>query len=236
MKLGIMQPYFFPHLGYFALIKHTDQWIVFDTPQFIRHGWIERNRILKPGEGWQYIMVPLEKHSRDTAIKDIKIKSNNDWREKILAQLEHYKKKAPHYAIVINLIKESIHLKTNSIVELDLNILKAVCNYLNINFTYQVFSTSDIKINNVNAPDEWALNICKKLNARSYYNPTGGISFFDRSKYEKVGIDLKFLQIEATPYYQFSNEFIPNLSIIDVMMFNSPQKIKDMLNNIELIK
>ena len=93
----------------------------------------------------------------------------------------------------------------------------------------------NVEIEEVNAPDEWALNICKKLNANSYYNPTGGTSFFDRSKYKKAGIDLKFLQIEATPYHQFSNEFIPNLSIIDVMMFNSPEDIKLMLDKFELI-
>lgn len=236
MRLGIMQPYFFPYLGYFALIKHTDQWIVFDTPQFIRHGWIERNRILKPGEGWQYIMVPLEKHSRDTAIKDIKIKQSIDWRRKILAQLEHYKRKAPYYSIVINLIKESIHFKTDSIVELDINILKAVCNYLNINFCYKVFSTSDIKTNKVNAPDEWALEISKALGATEYYNPPGGEEFFDKGKYKKSKIELKFLKLNSQEYIQQSNIFEPGLSIIDVMMFNSADEINYMLNKIILFK
>lgn len=90
-----MQPYFLPYLGYISLIKHTDQFILFDTVQFIRHGWIERNRILKPDEGWQYIQVPLQKHSRDTLIKDIIIKNDVTWSEKILAQVKHYKKKSP---------------------------------------------------------------------------------------------------------------------------------------------
>ena len=47
-RVGSMQPYFLPYLGYFSLIKHADIWVVFDTPKFIRHGWIERNRILSP--------------------------------------------------------------------------------------------------------------------------------------------------------------------------------------------
>lgn len=94
MKLGIMQPYFFPYLGYFSLIKHTDRFILFDTVQFIRHGWIERNRILKPNEGWQYIQVPLIKDKgRDTVIKDVKIRNTENWQQKIIAQLQHYKKK-----------------------------------------------------------------------------------------------------------------------------------------------
>ena len=75
MKLAIMQPYFFPYLGYLSLIKNTDRFILFDTVQFIRHGWIERNRVLKQGDGWQYISIPLEKHEQTTLIKDIKIKN-----------------------------------------------------------------------------------------------------------------------------------------------------------------
>ena len=236
MKLGIMQPYFFPYLGYFALIKHTDQWIVFDTPQFIRHGWIERNRILKPGEGWQYIMVPLEKHSRETAIKDIRIKQSIDWRRKILAQLEHYKRKAPYYSIVIKLIKQTIYLDTNSIVELDVNALSIICEYLNIKFSYKIFSESDIKINNVNAPDEWALEISKAYSAKEYYNPPGGEEFFDKRKYKRSKIELKFLKLSSQEYNQQCNIFEPGLSIIDVMMFNSADEINHILNEIIIFK
>ena len=128
MILAIMQPYFLPYLGYFTLIKHTDHWIVFDTPQFIRHSWIERNRILKPLEGWQYIKVPLEKHSRNIPIKDIIIRRNEKWGQKILAQLSHYKK-APYYANVINLVNEIVFHETESIVDMDVFALSVVCNY-----------------------------------------------------------------------------------------------------------
>ena len=93
MKIGIMQPYFFPYLGYISLIKHTDEFLLFDPVQFIRHGWIERNRILKPGAGWQYISVPLKKHEQTALIQDVQIDNSQNWREKILAQLGHYKKK-----------------------------------------------------------------------------------------------------------------------------------------------
>jgi len=82
-----MQPYFIPYLGYFDLINRTDCWVVFDTVQYIRHGWVNRNRILHSDSGWQYIMVPLKKHSRKAAIKDIEIAANIDWKNRILAQL-----------------------------------------------------------------------------------------------------------------------------------------------------
>ena len=97
MKLAIMQPYFFPYIGYWSLIKQTDHFMIFDTPQFMRRGWIERNRILKQQGDWQYISVPLEKKPLDTPINQMVIRSNESWKEKIKNQLMHYKKKAPYF-------------------------------------------------------------------------------------------------------------------------------------------
>ena len=94
MKLGIMQPYFIPYIGYYQLINYVDKWVVFDIVQYIRHGWINRNRILKPGEGWQYIVVPLQNHRRETLIKDVFISEKTDWKDRIFRQMEHYKKKS----------------------------------------------------------------------------------------------------------------------------------------------
>ena len=236
MKLAIMQPYFLPYLGYFSLIKHTDEFILFDTVQFIRHGWIERNRILKPSNGWQYIMVPLKKHSRETIIKDIEINNDQQWKEKILAQLQHYKKQAPYFSNVIDILNEIFSKEYATIVDLNLASLKTVCNYLGINTPIQVFSLMNIDIEPANAPDEWALNICKALgNVDEYWNPPGGQSFFDRKKYENAGINLKFHSAILTDYDQKRNVFEPGLSILDVMMFNSIEEINKMLDNYELI-
>lgn len=236
MKLAIMQPYFLPYLGYFSLIKHTDEFILFDTVQFIRHGWIERNRILKPSDGWQYIMVPLKKYSRETIIKDIEINNDQQWKEKILAQLQHYKKQAPYFSNVIDILNEIFSKEYATIVDLNLASLKTVCNYLGINTPIQVFSLMNIDIEPANAPDEWALNICKALgNVDEYWNPPGGQSFFDRKKYENAGINLKFHSAILTDYDQKRNVFEPGLSILDVMMFNSIEEINKMLDNYELL-
>jgi len=97
MKLGIMQPYFFPYLGHFDLINYCDQWIIFDKIQYIRHGWVNRNRILHPTEGWQYITVPVKKRSRDTLITDVEVADRSDWKRRIVNQVVHYKKHAPFY-------------------------------------------------------------------------------------------------------------------------------------------
>jgi len=236
MKLGIMQPYFFPYLGYFSLIKHTDKFILFDEVQFIRHGWIERNRILKPTEGWQYIKVPLQKHSRDTTIKDILIKNEQNWREKIIAQLQLYKKSAPYFFKVIGLLNDVFAQEFTSMVYLNKEALKAVCDYLKIQTPIEIYSKMELEIDPVNAPDEWALNICKAMKGvTEYWNPTGGMSFFDRSKYESNQIELKFQRVNLIEYDQKRPAFEVGLSIIDAMMFNSVEQINKMLDDYELL-
>ena len=236
MKIAIMQPYFFPFLGYFGLIKNTDRWIVFDTPQFIRQGWMDRNRILKPKEGWQYIRVPLKKHSRDTATKDIEIRNDENWVETIFAKLTLYKNVAPYYDETIELLNGIFSEKFDSLTELNCHITGKICEFTGIEWNYSVFSKMDLKIEEVKAPDEWALNICKSIgNIDEYWNPPGGIDFFDRSKYENSKIGLKFYNQILRPYNQKRNVFESGLSIIDVLMFNSTAQIKKMLNEYEIL-
>lgn len=233
-----MQPYFFPYLGYFSLIKNTDQFILFDPVQFIRHGWIERNRILKPNEGWQYIAVPLEKQAQSTLIQDTKIKTVENWQAKILSQLSHYKKKAPFYKASMEVISDAINYQTTSITQLNHHILNTVCQYLDIKYNSQIFSEMELTIDQSNAPDEWALNICKTLgNIDEYWNPEGGMSFFNKEKYDAANIKLVFLKPELNFYSQRRGKenFENGLSIIDVMMFNSPKQISEMLDEYELI-
>lgn len=245
MKMGIMQPYFFPYIGYISLIKHTDEFMLFDPVQFIHHGWIERNRILKPfdktkppvpGENWQYISVPLVKHSRETLIKDIKIDNSIDWKSKIIAQLSSYKKRAPYYKETMEVVERCFDIETDSIVELNRHILKEICQYLGIGTKITLFSEENLKIEKPNAPDEWALNICKaKGNVSEYWNPPGGSEFFDPLKYENANIELKFQKVELSPYVQRIGYFEPGLSIIDVMMFNDVEQINKMLDDFSFI-
>ena len=111
MKLGIMQPYFFPYLGYFSLIQACDKFIIFDTPQFIRRGWIERNQILNVKSEKLFVKVPLLKSSLGTPINEISINNDQDWENKIYAQLVPYKKKAPFYKEVIELLENTFAKK-----------------------------------------------------------------------------------------------------------------------------
>ena len=237
MKLGIMQPYFFPYLGYFALIKYTDKWIVFDNVQYIERGWINRNRIINPTKPEDmYINIPLENHHRDILIKDVLISSNENYKEKILAQLwTSYKKRAKYFNNVYKLVEEVLSLDTKSITELNVYALKKVNEYLCIPFDYEIFSKMNLIIDEVHDPGEWALNISKALNATEYVNPPGGIELFDKEKFHQNNIELKFLKINLKPYNQKKAKFLEGLSIIDVMMFNSANEIRDMLDDYQII-
>ena len=235
MKIAIMQPYFFPYSGYFSLIKNTDKFIIFDVVQFIRHGWIERNRTLKPDNGWQYISVPLEKHSRNTVIKDIKIKNNDNWKKKIISQLGHYKRKAPYFYKTINLIKECFEYETCSITLLNTYFLKKTSEYLGIDFSYEIYSDMDINIESPKSAGDWALNIMKAIGAKHYINPYSGVEIFDEKKFKENNVRIDFLKVELSEYNQKNFLFEPGLSIIDVMMFNSPDAICQMLDNYKFI-
>ena len=236
MKIGIMQPYFFPYLGYFTLIKHTERFILLDFVQFAKKGWIRRNRILKPGSGWQYISVPLIKYSRDTKIRDIRINNVLDWRNNIFRQLEHYKKRAPFYRDTIEVLKTAFNIETESIVQLNVHALKTVCGYIGVGLNLDIFSEMHLSIGDIKSPDEWALNICEALgNVSEYWNPEGGLEFYDRSKYCNAGIDIRFLSMNIQKYPQGQPEFEARLSIVDIMMLNKPEKINEMLDDYMLL-
>jgi hypothetical protein len=232
--LGIMQPYFMPYLGYFSLIQMCDEFILFDTPQFMRHSWIERNRILKLNGEPSYIKVSLNKLSQRDSINSVTINNDINWKEKIYGQLTHYKKKAPFYSEVICLLDKIFEQTYTSITRLNYQALISICDYLEIKTPIKIWSEMNIEIGTVHEPDEWALQICKAYNATTYINPIGGKSFFDENKYKDSNIEIKFLEHIPVSYNQFGNEFVPFLSIVDVMMFCSVVEIKEMITSVKL--
>lgn len=235
MKLGIMQPYFFPYLGYYSIINYTDFLILFDSVQYIRHGWINRNRILKPETGWQYIIVPLEKHSRETLIKEIKISNNSDWKNKILRQLEHYKKQAPFFLDTMHLLNDIFQFEANDITQFNLHILKKTCEYINIPFNFRIFSDMNMDLEEIENPGDWAYCISMNLGVKEYINSPGGENMFDKKRFDIAGIKLKFLELESVEYNQRRESFEPDLSIIDVLMFNNPDEIIKLVNRYQFL-
>ncbi len=235
MKLGIMQPYFFPYLGYFSLIKNTDHFVFFDTPQYVRRSWMNRNRILNANGEVCYISVPLKKAPQRTAIKDMEIDNSRPWAEEMIAKFVHYKRCAPFYKETVAFFEHVVGGHFNSLSELNIASTIATCEYLGLAQQFETFSTMGLTIANVNAADEWALEITKAMNYEVYVNPPGGKSFFDQEKYKQNGIELQFLQVNLLPYDQHIAHFESGLSILDVLMFNPVEKVKKMLDDFQVI-
>lgn len=226
MKLGIMQPYFFPYLGYLDLINRADQWVVFDRIQYIRHGWVNRNRILHPESGWQYIIVPVKKHSRATTIDQIVVSDHADWRGRILGQLGHYKKHAPFYDETVALVAECLSYEDKMLCTLNVKILERICRKLAIPFQYKYFSELQLSLGDIEEPGDWALEISKAMGATEYVNPPGGADIFDHRKFEEENIVLTIQQFSNLEYSCKPYSFIPGLSIVDVLMWNSRERIR----------
>lgn len=235
--LGIMQPYFFPYLGYFQLISCVDRWVVFDVVQYMRHHWVNRNRILHPNQGWQYIVVPLASHSREALIKDICI-TTLPWREKIVAQFAHYKKRAPYYLKTIEFVKfclfDVAEGKT-SLALLNHAILKETCRYLSVPYNATVCSEMGLDLSQVKHPGEWALAISRHLGAHEYVNPIGGAAIFEPADFRKANIRLTFLSPRLREYVQKGYDSHAGLSIIDVLMWNSLDEVRLMLKEYDLV-
>lgn len=236
-RLGVMQPYFFPYLGYFGLIAQTDRWIVFDPVQYIRKGWVNRNRVLKTGGGWKYVGVTMAPHHRETLIREMQVAPGVDHFGPLVRNLDHYRnKKAPHYQTVLDLLEQCFQPAPDALVPFLTRCLALTCGYLGIPFQAEVYSEMALEHEPAQRPGEWALNICKALGAKSYLNPPGGKAIFEPDAFRDAGIELLFHQQELPAYPQHTGTFEPGLSILDVMMFNTPEAIRDMLKIYQLEK
>lgn len=235
MRVALMQPYFCPYIGYFQLIQAVDEFVIFDNAQYIRRGWMNRNRILNAQKEIAYINIPVHKAHRETKIKDIVINHDSNWKEKIYHQLNYYRK-APNYAFVMDFLNECLNINNSRLSQFNTIVLKRICDLLEINTKITVLSEELPMINEANAADEWGIKVAKTLNATTYINANGGIEFYNQQKYNANNLDIQFIKPVLKPYKQFNDIFIPGLSIIDVMMFNNPEEIKEMLEIYELIK
>lgn len=233
MKLGIMQPYFFPYIGYWQLMNAVDKYVVYDDVNFIKGGWINRNRILVNGKA-HYFNVKMHDSSSFKLINEIQIDTNETHINKNLKTIYMNYCKAPYFSEVYPLLESILKTETINLAEYVINSIKCVSEYLDIK-TDIIISSSISKNNKLRGKDK-VIEICKILEATEYYNAVGGIDLYSFEEFKKNGINLMFLKTNEIIYQQFNNLFIPNLSIIDVMMFNSKNDIKNMLQAFTLIK
>lgn len=231
MKLAIMQPYFFPYIGYFQLIAAVDKFIIYDDVNFINRGWINRNNILINGKAG-LISVPLSGASQNKRIKDIVPISESKWKHSLLKTIEQNYKKAPQFDVVFPMLQKLINADASTISEFNYTGIKSVCEYLGI--TTSLIPSSEIYANSELKGQYRIMDICKKENVHQYINPTGGMELYDRNIFSQEGISLSFIKSELPPYKQFTDNFTPALSIIDVLMFCGSDEIKVQLNRFRL--
>ena len=235
MKAALMQPYLFPYIGYFQLICSADVFIFYDDVNFIKQGWINRNRILLNGKEFMFT-VPLESSSSFQQINQTKIKAAafEIWKGKFLATLKQAYRKAPFYADVVAMTEDVLTIKQKDTAgELAKRSVTAVCDYLEIET--KINQTSENFGNNHLKGQDRVIDICKKINASEYINMEGGRMLYDAEAFSKEGIKLSFLRSQTKSYKQFDFPFIDALSILDILMFCSKNELKEMTAKFELI-
>jgi hypothetical protein len=229
MKIGIMQPYFLPYIGYFQLINAVDEFVLYDDIEYTKKGWINRNRILVNGKD-EYISIPLKKDSDYLHVNQRFLSDNSlGERKKIFNKISEVYRKAPNYTQTMELLNDVLLYDEKNLFEFIKNSILKTLSFLNIQTPIVISSTIPIQ-QNLKSEDK-VLAICKNQQAQTYINPIGGVTLYSHATFKQNQIQLQFIKSNSIQYPQFNNEFVPWLSIIDVMMFNRKDKIIEYLSN-----
>lgn len=232
MIIGIMQPYFMPYIGYWQLMNAVNKYVIYDDVNFIKGGWINRNRILLNGEA-KFFNVQLKGASSNKLINQIGVTQDKEVINKNLRILEAAYKKAPYFDETFPMLKTILLYETESLADYIMHSFEEIKKYLLIDTEFIL--SSELKKNNNLKGQEKILHICELLGAKKYYNAFGGQELYSFYAFKSRNIELNFLKTNFIEYKQFENEFIPNLSLIDVMMFNSVSEIQKFLQQFNLI-
>lgn len=235
MDVSMMQPYLFPYIGYFQMINCSDYFVISDNVQYIKRGWINRNRILLDGHA-HMITLPVVQHGAFLKINERYFvnDANNQGKVQMLKTIDHAYRKAPNFKDSYELIERVLDFSNNNVAAFLNNSLKEICQYIGIKTPILIKS----KLNPPAGLDhqDSIIHVCNKLNADRYINAIGGTELYSAQRFRENGLSLKFIKTrESLNYKQFKNNFVQNLSIIDIMMFNSPAEIRELLTEYDLI-
>lgn len=227
-----MQPYFFPYLGYWQMFHAVDKFVILDDVNYIKRGYINSNSILINGTANKFT-IPLEKASQNKLINESKLVEDSSWKEPFLRKVEMAYKKAPYFRSLFPVFKEIVLYDETDLVAYLKYSFEKVKEYLNL--TTEILVSSEIEKNNLLKAEDRILEICKCLKTDVYINAIGGQALYHRERFAENNIELKFIKMGKYKYKQFTNTFIPNLSFVDVLFFNSKEEVKQLLDNYELI-
>ena len=231
MTLGIMQPYLLPYIGYWQLLAAVDRFVVYDNIKYTKQGWINRNRFLRGGAD-AFFTLPL-KHASDSLNIDDRMLADDFDPRGILNPLREAYRKAPFFDAAFPVIESIVTAAPRSLFEYLLDGIVQIASYLDIRTPITVSST--VPIDHALKADHKVLAICRALGAARYVNAIGGRELYSASAFAEQGVELAFLQPRPIVYTQFGDPFVPSLSIVDVMMFNSRDAVKAMLGEYDLV-
>ncbi|MFJ3058889.1 WbqC family protein [Herbaspirillum sp. NPDC087042] len=226
MKIAVMQPYFLPYFGYFQLIEAADLFVIYDNIEYTKKGWINRNRFLRNSADAMF-SLPLTQASDYLDVRERRIAPDFN-KAKFLNQFREAYRKAPFFDQGSALLEEIMASDESNLFGFIHHSVKAVCACLGIATPIVVSSTLEI------APglkgQDKVIAYCRAADADAYINPMGGIDLYDKTTFAAHGLKLEFLRPHPLQYQQFGGNFVPSLSIIDALMFNGAESIKQHLN------
>lgn len=225
-----MQPYLLPYLGYFQLMNDVDKFVIYDNIQFTKKGWIHRNRILSNGKDALFTL-PIKKDSDYLNVNERYLSEAFEGeKKKVLRRIKESYRKAPYFDEVYPLIETIFNNRHNNLFDFIYFSICEVTKFIGIDVEIIKSSELDSELAKIKGQDK-VLGICKALNGTHYINAIGGKELYDKDVFSGNNIKLHFLNPELKPYQQFKNTFVPGLSIVDVLMFNSVTELKVLLNN-----
>lgn len=225
--ITMMQPYLFPYLNYFQLIAAADVFVLGDDLQYIKSGWINRNRILEHNDA-RMITFPLKRDSFDLAINQRQLSDTFDDESKRLVNvLKHHYSRAPYFSQVMPLLERLIGFPERNLALYIEHTIRGLCAYLDIDT--QVVRASDLNLPRILDKQDRVIKTAQLFDATLYINPMGGMALYGQDYFLRQGLALKFMQMDDISYPQYRLPFVANLSIIDVMMFNDVQRIRTLL-------
>lgn len=235
MKIGIMQPYFFPYLGYWQLMNAVDRYVVYDDVNYINRGRINRNAILVQQRAHNVNLI-LSAASQNKLINQIHVNVESTTQSKLLRTIEMAYAKAPFFSHVMPMIQEIITQKEENLAQYLFYSFQVIGKYLGI--TTELILSSHLKKDCALKGYKKIISICKLLDGTEYYNSVNGIPLYAPhvAEFTEAGLELLFTKMRKITYQQYNNPFVENLSIIDMMMFNSQEECQRLLGEYDLLE